>query len=143
MFMVSWKLSFVAFVSVPIITVMSKVYGNYIRRLTKLTQKKLADANSVSESLLSTMATVRGFGAERSEMEEYKRYIEKYIALNNYSAFAFMFYSFPTISLPQLVSALVLFYGGMLIQEEELTGGELVSFLLYLGSLSEGKQQQQ
>jgi ABC-type multidrug transport system fused ATPase/permease subunit len=41
MFVVSWQLSMLAFISVPIITVLSKSYGNFIRHLTKLMQKKV------------------------------------------------------------------------------------------------------
>lgn len=41
MFMVSWQLSLLAFISVPVITVLSKWYGEFIRRLTKLMQKKV------------------------------------------------------------------------------------------------------
>lgn len=41
MFIVSWQLSLLAFISVPVITVLSKAYGNYVRSLTKLMQKKV------------------------------------------------------------------------------------------------------
>ena len=41
MFIVSWQLSMLAFISVPVITVLSKWYGNYVRSLTKLMQKKV------------------------------------------------------------------------------------------------------
>jgi len=41
MFMISWQLSLLAFISVPMIVFMSKWYGNYIRKLTKLMQKKV------------------------------------------------------------------------------------------------------
>lgn len=41
MFVVSWQLSLLAFISVPVITVLSKWYGNYVRSLTKLMQKKV------------------------------------------------------------------------------------------------------
>ena len=40
--------------------------------------------------------------------------------------------------LPQLVTALVLFYGGKLVLRGELSGASIVSFMLYLSSLSEG-----
>ena len=42
MFVVSWQLSLLAFISVPVITVLSKWYGNYVRSLTKLMQKKVS-----------------------------------------------------------------------------------------------------
>ena len=137
MFFISWQLSLVAFVSVPAVTVLSKWYGQYMRRLTKLTQKKLADANGVSEAAISSMPTVRAFGAESSELAEYNKFIDRYLTLNNKSAFAYLWYASAITSMPQLVTALVLLYGGMLMQEGSVTGGELVSFLLYLSSLSD------
>ena len=71
MFSISWELSLMAFVSVPAITIMSRWYGSYIRKLTKLTQKKLADANGISEAAIGSMPTVKAFGAEESELMEY------------------------------------------------------------------------
>ena len=40
-------------------------------------------------------------------------------------------------SLPQLVTALVVFYGGLMVRNRDLSPGDLVSFLLYLQSLSD------
>lgn len=45
MFMLSWKLSVLAFISVPVITILSKWYGNYIKNLTKLMQKKVSSSD--------------------------------------------------------------------------------------------------
>ncbi|GMH80538.1 hypothetical protein TL16_g08586 [Triparma laevis f. inornata] len=77
MFLISWELSLLAFVSVPAITVMSKWYGQYIRRLTKLTQKKLADANGIGEAAIGSMPTVKGFGAEEAELKEYEVFMDR------------------------------------------------------------------
>lgn len=62
MTMLSWQLTLLAFISVPVITIFSKWYGHYIRRLTKLMQKKLADGNGISEAALGSMSTVRALG---------------------------------------------------------------------------------
>jgi len=140
MFMISWQLTLLAFVSVPAITLMSTVYGNFIRKLTKLMQKKLADGNSVSEAVLSSMPTVKSFGAEEFELQDYKNYMNKYLALNYKAAVAYMGWMMSVTALPQLVIALVLFYGGLLIQSsgpDHISKGQLVSFLLYLNSLAE------
>jgi len=137
MFTISWELTMVAFVSVPAITLMSKVYGQYMRKLAKLTQKKLADANGVGEAAIGSMRTVKGFGAEESEMNEYEKSIGRYLELNNMSAGAYLWYMTAVTALPQLVTALVLLYGGQLVNEGKITSGQLVSFLLYLSSLSD------
>lgn len=67
MFLQSWKLSTVAFISVPIVVVVSKYYGEYIRKLSKRSQEALAKASSVAEEALSSMSTVRSFACEEEE----------------------------------------------------------------------------
>jgi len=44
MFVLSWQLSIIAFISVPVVTALSKWYGNFLRSLTKLMQKKVSHA---------------------------------------------------------------------------------------------------
>lgn len=101
---------------------------------------KLADGNSISEAALGAMPTVRAFGAETAELNEFGKIMKIYLKLQTKSAFAYFGYCAAVTSFPQLVTALVLFYGGILVQsegEDHISGGQLVSFLLYLTSLSD------
>jgi hypothetical protein len=107
MCVISWQLSILAFISVPLITVMSKVYGQFVRSLTKLMQKKLADGNSVSEAALGSMSTVRSFDAAESELGEFEKCMESYLHLNLRSAVAYCGYAAFTTTVPELVFALV------------------------------------
>lgn len=136
---ISWQLSLLAFITIPVISVLSRMYGRYIRRLSKLQQKKLAEGNSVSESSISAMATVRTFGAETVELAEFEQCMENYITLNKRAATATLGYSTCVGALPELVKALVLFYGGLLVQSDgpnHISSGQLISFVLYLSYLS-------
>ena len=140
MFFISWQLSVLAFVTVPAVSIMSKWYGRYLRRLTRLQQKKLAEGNSVSEASISAMPTVRAFGAESVELTEFERCMEKFLVLNKHAAVTALGYNTCVNSLPEIVKAVVLFYGGLLVQSDgpsHITGGQLVSFILYLSSLSQ------
>ncbi len=140
MTVLSWQLTLLAFISVPAITIMSRWYGDYIRSLTKLMQKKLADGNSISEAALSAMPTVRAFGAEFTEILEFEDSMDQYKRLNTRNAIAYLGYATAVTSLPQLVTAVVLFYGGLLVMadgDEHITSGQLVTFLLYLQSLND------
>ena len=107
MFLVSWQLSILAFISVPLITILSKWYGNYVRALTKLMQKKLADGNAVSEAALSSMATVRAFDAALGELQEFEVHMQNYLDLNLKSSIAYFGYAAFTTAVPQLVFAVV------------------------------------
>ena len=137
MFVLSWQLSLLAFISVPVITMLSKIYGIYVRSITKLMQKKLADGNSTAEAAIGSMATVRAFDAGASELTEFEKSMNNYLDLNVRSAVAYLGYCTCVTSLPNLVTAVVLFYGGLLVRNGDMTSGQLVSFLLYLQSLSD------
>jgi ATP-binding cassette subfamily B (MDR/TAP) protein 9 len=138
MAILSWQLTLLAFISVPVITIFSRYYGDFIRSMTKLMQKKLADGNSISEAALGSMTTVRALGAEDTEMKEFRKSMDEYLHLNIKGAVAYLGYATVITSLPQLVTAVVLFYGAMLVMSDgDMTSGQLVSFLLYLSSLSD------
>ncbi|KAL3944004.1 MAG: hypothetical protein SGBAC_001914 [Bacillariaceae sp.] len=95
------------------------------------------DGNSLSEAAISSMPTVRAFDAATTEFKEFEECMQNYLDLNMKSAIAYSGYATVSTSLPQLVTALVVFYGGLLVRNGDLTSGELVSFLLYLQSLSD------
>ncbi|CAM9281419.1 unnamed protein product, partial [Heterosigma akashiwo] len=155
MFYLSWKISMVAFVSVPVIVLISKFYGRYLQKLSKKTQDALADANTTAEETLSSMTTIRSFACEDCEALEYARRLghnkrrsgvddvstivipRSFFGLFLQEAWCYSFYAMSTVFLPQSVTALVLLYGGRLVLEGEISSGKLVTFLLYLGSLSE------
>jgi ATP-binding cassette subfamily B (MDR/TAP) protein 9 len=100
-------------------------------------RKQLADGNSVSEATISSMPTVRAFDAATTEFKEFEKCMEEYLSLNMKAAIAYSGYATVSTSLPQLVTALVVFYGGLMVRNGDLSSGELVSFLLYLQSLSD------
>jgi len=139
MVILSWQLTLLAFISVPAVVILSKWFGSFIRTISKVMQKKLADGNSISESVLGSMSTVRSLGAESTAMGEFHGLMDKYMELALRNAIAYFAYSSITSQLPQLVMAAVLFYGGLLVLtngDNHMTSGELVSFVVYLQTLT-------
>ena len=69
----------------------------------------------------------------------YKEKLDEYYGLNKQEARAYGAYAVATTLLPNLVIALVLYYGGQLVivGDDGMTSGKLVSFLLLLSSLSD------
>ena len=139
MFLVSWQLTLLAFISVPPIAMLGQVYGKFLRSFSKIFQKKLADGNSISEAALGSMPTVRALGAEHIEMRDFSSYMEQYLCLQYRNAVAVLGYCAFTEALPQLVTSIILFYGGLLVMtdgENSMTAGNLMAFLLYQTRLS-------
>jgi ABC-type multidrug transport system fused ATPase/permease subunit len=111
MFLVSWQLTILAFISVPLITLLSKWYGDYVRSLTKVMQQKLADGNTVSEAALGSMSTVRSFDAAEKELSDFEGFMSQYLHLNLKSAIAYNGYATIATTLPELIFAVVGTFG--------------------------------
>eukprot|EP00612_Vaucheria_litorea_P001451 CAMPEP_0171456218 /NCGR_PEP_ID=MMETSP0945-20130129/2794_1 /TAXON_ID=109269 /ORGANISM="Vaucheria litorea, Strain CCMP2940" /LENGTH=621 /DNA_ID=CAMNT_0011981601 /DNA_START=476 /DNA_END=2341 /DNA_ORIENTATION=- len=137
MLYLSWRLSLVAFVSVPFVAVMSKVYGEYIKKISKSVQDKLAEANAVASQTLGNMTTVKSFAGENREKNAYSSLLLNFYQLSKKEALAYGLYASTTKLLPQLVSVLVLFVGGNMVLKGNLAGSSVVSFMLYLSTLND------
>ncbi|EFJ51441.1 hypothetical protein VOLCADRAFT_87744 [Volvox carteri f. nagariensis] len=122
MFAASWRLTVVTFILVPVVLTMSQVYGEFYSKLSKKVQSELATANAVADEVLSTMTTVKAHAIQLLEAAAYTLYA----MLNTF--------------LPNVVTAVVLFYGGNLVLEGVMSRGALVSFMLYQQSLTSAFQ---
>lgn len=136
MYWLNWRLATLTFIIVPNVVVASKIFGNFMRELTKKVQGALADSTAASEEALGSMRTVKSLHAQEEmghryakHMEEYRRLALKCAAV--YFPFSALTYTF----LPYCASCLVLYYGGKLIHKDKLQSGELVSFVFYMQTL--------
>lgn len=136
MFFVSPSLTLVAFISVPVIAVISKKYGKFQQKLGEQTQKSLADANAVAEEGLSTMSTVRMFAAERLESKRFGAKLVTFVRLQQRQARFYIVYLTLTMSLPNFTTALLLCYGGKLAMHKQIESSRLLAFVFYLQTLN-------
>lgn len=136
MFKLSWKLAIVTLIGLPIIALVSDIYGEYYRKLSAAVQDSVAEANEVVAEVVSSMKTVRSFANEDGELNRYKEKNSKVFRLKVKEAICYGGYSWCTEILMLAMEVIILFYGGHLVLSEELTGGNLVSFILYQLELS-------
>lgn len=129
---------------VPPVALGAVAYGRRVRKLAREAQDALARANEVAEETLAGIRTVRAFAAERAEGKRYTKAV--------WDAFAVVWRRILTSATFMSVSsfaafsalAVVLWYGGSLVEQGKMTAGELTSFLIYtltvafsLGGISE------
>merc|ERR1719460_2850656 len=126
----------VAFISVPVVAVVSKKYGKFMQKLSEQTQKALADANAVAEEGLSTMSTVRMFAAEKLEEGRFAAKLITFVKLQQRQARFYILYLTLTISLPNFTTALLLCFGGKLAMHGQIKAGQLLSFVFYLQTIN-------
>lgn len=79
---VYWRLAFVAIFMVPFISVPIVLVGKKLRKLSKSSQEKMADINSLLFETISGVRIVRAFGAEKHEIEKFRSQNQDFYKLN-------------------------------------------------------------
>ena len=79
---VYWKLAIVAILMVPFISIPIVLVGKKLRKISRNTQEKIADINSLLVETISGVRIVRAFGAERYEVAKFGRQNQDYYKLN-------------------------------------------------------------
>jgi ATP-binding cassette, subfamily B, bacterial MsbA len=125
------RLTLVALLIVPPVTIFSRLYGKRLQRVARRVQDSLADTSAAAEETLSGIAAVQANAGEEVERGRYRAGLERLLGLRLESArLTSVFYGL--ISFVGFTAfALILWYGGRLILRDELSPGELTAFLLY------------
>nr|XP_023676486.1 ATP-binding cassette sub-family B member 9 [Paramormyrops kingsleyae]XP_023676487.1 ATP-binding cassette sub-family B member 9 [Paramormyrops kingsleyae] len=137
MFGMSWKLTLVTIMGFPFIAVISQLYGDYYKRLTKEVQSALAQANKVAEETISAMKTVRSFATEELEADTYYQKLQEMFELNKKQALAYSCFMWSSCISELALQVGILVYGGHLVVSGQMSGGTLISFVIYELELGE------
>jgi ABC-type multidrug transport system fused ATPase/permease subunit len=130
-FVTSTQLTLVMLASFPPIIIGAIIFGRFIRKLSKKAQDELANANIVAEETLQAISAVKSYTNEAYESGRYAFSLEKVLAnALNAARFRGGFISFIIFGIFGSI-VLVMWYGLGLVAENQITIGELVSFLLY------------
>jgi ATP-binding cassette, subfamily B, bacterial len=115
----------------PVLVISALIFGKYIRKLSRRTQDKLAEANVVVEESLQSIFIVKAFTNELFEINRYTRSLKEVVAVAIQSArYRGFFISFIIFALFGGIVA-VGWYGASLVQSNAISVGELFSFVFY------------
>ncbi|XP_028156516.1 ATP-binding cassette sub-family B member 10, mitochondrial [Ostrinia nubilalis] len=131
MFYMSPSLALIGLCVVPPVSMLAVVYGRFVRGITRQLQDTLAETSELAEEKISNIKTVKAFSKEKLECESYGKRIENLLTLAYKESLAVgSFYGMTGLS-GNTIIILVLYYGGGMVATEQLTVGNLTSFLLY------------
>ncbi len=127
----SIKLTGLMISTFPVLILIAILFGKRIRRYARDAQDRLADGGTVLEESLQGIANVKAFGNERFELGRYAHNLQQFLdviiktARLRASMVSFIIFGiFGSI-------VLVFWYGAQLMQNDQLTFGELTRFVLY------------
>lgn len=127
----STKLTLLMLATYPPIVIVAFIFGKYIRKLSKQTQDSLADANTVAEESFQSIQTVKSFANEAYESLRFSTEIGQVVSFALKAAkYRAAFISFIIFGLFGGI-VLVLWYGASLVEQGEMTIGDLTAFIIY------------
>ncbi len=129
---ISYKLTLFMLAFVPIVAIFSRIFGTFIRKLSKETQTKVAESNTIVEETLQAIANVKAFANEAFEIFRYRKKTEEVvdIALKGAKWRALFVSSIFFALFGSIVG--VIWYGVYLVnQGAGMTSGDLFKFVLY------------
>lgn len=97
----------------------------------------LANNGVIAEECFSNIRTVKSFGTERKEIAFYNHYNQKVYTIGKTKAYVDSGFFSITQLITYGIILVVCWYGGYLIVNDEITSGELTSFMLYAMFLSQ------
>jgi ABC transporter fused permease/ATP-binding protein len=127
----SLKLTGVMLISLPLLTVVAVVFGRRTRKISREAQDRLADTATVVEETLQGILNVKAFANEGYELQRYHEGLGTFLTATLRGArLRAAFIAFIVFALFGTI-VLVLWMGARLMQQGELSFGDLTRFVLY------------
>ncbi|MGH9256200.1 MAG: ABC transporter ATP-binding protein [Vicinamibacterales bacterium] len=136
MLSINGRLTLIALVPLPFISISVKYFGGVIHRRFERIQEQLSEISAMTQETLSGVRVVRAYGQEAFEDERFRQANDEYVRRNRGLIQVQSLY-YPIMGLFMGVGALlVLWLGSRDVVAGRMTVGELVAFNAYLMMLS-------
>ena len=127
----SVKLTVFMLAIIPAMMLAAVFFGKYIKRFSKQVQEKVAESNTIIEETLQAIANVKAFTNEFFEIGRYTKKTNEVMQIAKKGGrYRGAFASFIIFCLFGSIVA-VIWYGVLMINSNELSIGELFTFILY------------
>uniref|UniRef100_A0A8D0VHP6 Mitochondrial potassium channel ATP-binding subunit n=1 Tax=Sus scrofa TaxID=9823 RepID=A0A8D0VHP6_PIG len=128
--MLSTRLTLLLMVATPALMGAGTLMGSALRKLSRQCQEQVARATGVADEALGNVRTVRAFAMEQREEERYGAELEESrCKAEQLGRGIALFQGLSNIAFNCMVLG-TLFIGGSLVAGQQLTGGDLMSFLV-------------
>uniref|UniRef100_A0AAQ6AF86 Mitochondrial potassium channel ATP-binding subunit n=1 Tax=Amphiprion ocellaris TaxID=80972 RepID=A0AAQ6AF86_AMPOC len=130
LYVISPKLTGLTVVVLPCLVGAGALIGSFLRKLSRLAQEQVAKATGVADEALGNVRTVKAFAMEERELQLYAYEVDKSCDMNeNLGAGIAVFQGLSNMALNCIVLGTI-FAGGTLISSNEMSPGDLMSFLV-------------
>ncbi|XP_077186134.1 uncharacterized protein LOC143833794 [Paroedura picta] len=131
MLWVSVPLALGVTLGLPFLLLLPKLLGKFHQNLARQVQESLAKASEVAVEIFQAISTVRSFANEEGAARHYEEKLQETYRLNKWEAAAYATSLWTTSISGLALKVGILYYGGRLVSQGEVSSGDLVTFVLY------------
>jgi len=136
MFAIDARLTLVALIPLPLVSISVYYFGNRIHQGFERIQAQLSEVSAIAQEALSGVRVVRAYRQEQAEIERFRRANAEYL-LRARRLISIQGFFFPSMSLfLGLGSMIALWQGSRDVIGNRITLGQFVAFFAYLTMLS-------
>ncbi|MCL1840462.1 MAG: ABC transporter ATP-binding protein/permease [Propionibacteriaceae bacterium] len=139
MFILSWQLTLIAFVLMPVLVIVQRRVGQIRARVAAQTQESLSDMTAITQEALSVSGILlaKSFGREKDESARYAKENDHQIALQVRQMMTGQLFFAMVQIFVSVLPAVVYLLSGLLIQHGHvgITAGTLVAFTQVMSQL--------
>ncbi len=133
LFTISWRLTLMAIIVIPISAILITKIGQSLRRKSARTYRQIANVMAILQEMLYNIRIVKAFASEDFENRRFRE------ATHQHFLFAFRRKRLSVLSSPLneiigvIIGVILLWYGGLqVLQEQTLTSEDFIRFILFL-----------
>ncbi|WP_071130667.1 ABC transporter ATP-binding protein [Enterococcus timonensis] len=132
---VDWRLTLIAVIPLPFLALVARILGSKMHEAFRDSQEAFSDINDKAQESITGIKVIKTFGQEKEDLADFDNKVAQAIVKNKRVYLLDSLFD-PFITLIIGISyVLTIILGSHLIMNNELTIGELVSFISYIGLL--------
>lgn len=131
------KLTLIVFAFIPFMLLFAYYYNNKMNKAFKKNREKIAAINAAIEDSLSGIRVVKSFANEDIELEKFKQNNIQFVRSKRNSYHYIAKYYSGINAFGSLIYVVLIIGASLFISNNQMNTGDLVTFLLYIGSFLE------
>jgi len=132
---IDWKLALVSFLIIPLVSVAISKFGFKMRSISTRIQNEMSNVTNILQETLSAVRIVKAFNNEDKEIKKFNRANDRTLE-ENLKGVQVEATITPVVEIIiAFGAAAFLWYGGHKVLRGEMTTGELITFIGYIGLL--------
>lgn len=132
---VNWGLTVLTLIPLPLLVLLSNRLGNKIHESYGKAQAAFGDLNNKTQESISGIRVLKSLGEEDADQDDFEHYVEKTYRSNKRAYFWDALFNPATTLIMGLAYVIAIGVGGMMVSHHQLSVGQLVTMVTYLGEL--------